>query len=75
MALISKLKTIQKNVRFSYGAPRIKDALNQTEERPINQKRVTRILRQNGLNKRCKRNENKNIQRILKIRLKQFQIS
>lgn len=55
VALISKIKTIQENVRYSYGAPRIKDALNDTEERPINHKRVTRILRQNDLNKRSKR--------------------
>ncbi len=53
--LIGKIRYIQKKVRFSYGAPRITDALNRIEGMSVNHKKVTRLLSENGLNKRCKR--------------------
>ena len=53
--LIHKIKAIQEKTRFSYGAPRLTDALNRIEGISVNHKKVTRLLRENALNKRVKR--------------------
>jgi putative transposase len=53
--LIHEIKSIQEKTRFSYGEPRITDALNCIEGISINHKKVSRLLRENGLNKRVKR--------------------
>ncbi len=53
--LIDQVKSIQEKTRFSYGTPRITDALNQMKDVSINHKVVARLLRENDLNRRTKR--------------------
>ena len=52
--IVTEIKKIQEKVRYSYGTPRITDAL-QKENIDINHKKVARILRENQLNHRTKK--------------------
>ncbi len=52
--LISRIKDIQKDARFSLGTPRITEELRNTGS-PTNHKKVARILRENALNHRMKK--------------------
>jgi putative transposase len=54
-SLILNIKRIQKNVQYSYGTPRITDALNKMTINRVNHKRVSRLLSENGLNRKKKR--------------------
>ncbi len=52
--IVTEIKIIQKKTRYSFGTPRITDALNK-KDFEINHKKVARILRDNGLNHRAKK--------------------
>ncbi len=54
-SLVFNIKQIQNNVHYSYGTPRITDALNKMDIDPVNHKRVSRLLSENGLNRKKKR--------------------
>jgi putative transposase len=52
--LVNEIKEIQDKSRFSYGTPRVTDALK-NKNLVVNHKKVARLLRGNGLNHRMKR--------------------
>ncbi len=52
--LVTEIEEIQEKAKYSYGAPRVTDAL-QKKNININHKKVARILRENQLNHRMKR--------------------
>lgn len=52
--LIREITSIQEKTRYSYGTPRITEALKDTKYAP-NHKKVSRILRENSLNHRTKK--------------------
>ncbi len=52
--LVCRIKKIQKDNRYSYGTPRITDALKKKKV-VVNHKKVARILRENSLNHRKKK--------------------
>ncbi len=52
--LISQIKDLQDENKYSYGTPRITDALKK-KEMGTNHKKVARILRENSLNHRMKK--------------------
>jgi transposase InsO family protein len=54
-SLISTIKRIQKKVKFTFGTPRITDALSKMDIDRVNHKRVSRLLSENGLNRKKKR--------------------
>ena len=55
--LVNKIKAIQEDAHYSYGTPRITDALKK-KSLNTNHKKVARLLREYGLNHRMKRNSN-----------------